>query len=138
MAARLFIFCVALLSVSAMAIFVYIRKVNLIERARTWPLTEATIQTAAVEAIPNGRYTVDLPTFGFSYVIDGEYYSGRFALLEHGDRADELVKKLANQKLSVHYDPKHPEIHFIPNNTIEGCEIEQKINDMPFSLNPEA
>lgn len=138
MATRVFIFFIAIVGVSVTALVAWTRKVKRVEQARRWPSTEATIQSAAIETFPAGRYTVNLPAFSFSYAVDGEYFSGRFALRASDNVADQLVKKLANQKLAVHYDPQHPESHFIPNDMIEGCEVLQKVNNMPFGLNPEA
>lgn len=138
MVTRVLIFFIAIIGVSVTALIAYMRKVKRVEQARAWPSTEATIQSAAIETFPAGRYTVDLPAFSFSYAVNGEYYSGRFALRASDSVADELVKKLADQKLTMHYDPQHPESHFIPNDMIEGCEVVQKLSDMPFNLDPEA
>jgi hypothetical protein len=92
-------------------------------QARNWPSTEATIQLAKIEAVRNGRFSEDLPCFAFSYVVDGEYYSGRFALSAKGDRADALIKEMVGKKLTVRYNPKRPASYFIPDDAIEGCEV---------------
>lgn len=138
MAVRLIIFFIVVLGIPAALIYAYMRKVKRVERARNWPSTEATIQSAAIETFPAGRYTVDLPAFSFSYTVGGEYHSGRFALRASDNVAEDLVKNLANQKLAIHYDPQHPDVHFIASDMIGGCEVLQKLSDMPFSLNPEA
>ena len=57
-----------------------------VDEAKSWPSTEATIQSGGIEEINSGRSTFERPVFAFSYVVDGEYYSGRFALLAKGDR----------------------------------------------------
>ncbi|MGA9062904.1 MAG: hypothetical protein WB341_14720 [Terracidiphilus sp.] len=112
------------------------RKENRVEEALNWPTTEATVQTAAVERVGGGRYAPDLPVFAFSYVVEEEYYSGRFALDAKGDRADDLVKEMIDRKLAVCYDPKRPSTWFIPDESIEGCEVYQKLSDKLDPLYP--
>jgi len=58
-------------------------------------------------------------------------------LLEHGDRAADLVKAMVDRKLMIHYDPQHPETYFIPDATIEGCQVEQKLSEAPLGTSPE-
>jgi hypothetical protein len=72
--------------------------------------------------------SVDLPVFAFSYVVDGEYYSGRFGLFARGDHADSLIREMVNRKLPVNYDPARPERWYIPNDMIEGCKVAQRIH----------
>ena len=104
-------------------IALFMRRAFRENRALSWPSTEATIQSAGVKTIGTGRYSVDLPCFAFSYAVDGEYYSGRFALDAKGDRADTLVKELINKKLTMQYDPTRPSSYSIPDEWIEGCEV---------------
>ncbi len=69
-----------------------------------------------------GRYT-RLPWFDFSYVVDGEYYSGTFMLSAQGDRANTLLKEMDGCKFGVCYDPTRPSRFWIAEETIEGCEV---------------
>jgi hypothetical protein len=49
--------------------------------AADWPETEATIRSAEMETVDRvGHLGELLPFLAFSYVVDGEYYSGRFGL----------------------------------------------------------
>src|SRR5580692_6116546 len=49
--------------------------------AKSWPTAQATIQPGGMEPVNSGeRRAVILPCFAFSYVVNGEYYSGRFSL----------------------------------------------------------
>jgi hypothetical protein len=91
------------------------------EEAESWPSTVATIQSAAIEN-HGGRYALDLPCFAFSYVVNGEYYSGRFSLSANGDRADELLREMIGRKIAVQFNPKKPARHSMPDERIEGCE----------------
>ena len=92
-------------------------------QARNWLSTEATIQSAGIETIGTGRYSEELPCFAFSYVVGGEYYSGRFALSAKDDHADALIKEMVDRKLIVLYNPKRPSSYFIPNDEMEGYEV---------------
>lgn len=70
-----------------------------------------------------GRGYSDLPCFAFSYLVAGEYYSGRFALWAKGGRSDELLRELIESKFTIRYDPDHPSSFFIPDETLGGCEV---------------
>ena len=126
-----FVFAVVLLGICALGGFIAWDKWKdkRIDRARCWPTTEATIQSADIERLGAGTRAPYVPCFTFSYVVDGEYQSGRFALSAGDDRADELVKDMIGRRLSVNYDPENPSNFFIPDEIIEGCEIYQRIND---------
>jgi hypothetical protein len=90
--------------------------------AHNWPTVEATIQSADIEEV-GIRYKVPLPCFAFSYVIEGDYHSGRFALSVGGQQADGSLKELIGRKLTVHYDPKCPSSFYIPDEFIEGYDV---------------
>jgi hypothetical protein len=100
-----------------------------VEKAKQWPNTEATIQTAAIEIVAQDRFnTVRLPVFAFSYQVRGEYYSGRFALVPYTVEYDEsLTNRMIGHKLVVCYDPTHPDRWLIPDELIDGYRIEQKM-----------
>jgi hypothetical protein len=53
-------------------------------KASQWPLTEATVESGEIEVVAHARDgDVRLPMFAFSYKIDANYYSGRFALFPY-------------------------------------------------------
>ena len=103
-----------------------------------WPLTEGTIESAAPEIVTTyGRPNVRLPTFAFSYKVAGEYYSGRFSLMPYiTDPDDGLTSRMIGRKLAVKYDPRRPEVWFIPEKLIEGCKVEQKMSHSLIGLQP--
>jgi hypothetical protein len=113
------------LIIGAVAVFIAViaKRAKRQREAQSWPSTEGTVQSAAIETVGSGRSAVELPCFAFSYVVDGEYYSGRFSLSAHGDQADELVKKLGNVKFSVQYDPAKPASYYLPDDEMEGFEV---------------
>ena len=63
-----------------------------VEVAKGWPTAEATIQYGRIEVVSaKGLNTVRLPAFAFSYQVQGEYYSGRFALMPFTVQYDEYL-----------------------------------------------
>ena len=106
-----------------------------VEQAEGWLQAEATIESGGLEGTAQGR--ARLPTFAFSYQIAGKYYSGRFALLRYTadpDRA--LIDRMIGRKLQVRYDPRRPEVWFIPDKVIKGCKVEQKMGPHFIALYP--
>jgi hypothetical protein len=107
-----------------------------VERTESWPITEATIESAAVEVVTSSEYAgVELPVFAFSYHVDGHYHSGRFALMPvHRDGS--LITRMIGRKLQVRYDPQRVDVWFIPNEYIEGCKVEQKLGPHFVDFSP--
>jgi hypothetical protein len=105
------------------AVWIISSRSKLSAEARAWPTTEARIQNASTTVL--GRYSGPIPCFSFSYVVDGEYYSGSFGLSADGDRADTLARELIDKKILVSYDPDKPSKFYVPEETIEGCEVKQ-------------
>ena len=113
-----------------------IRKTDRLETANSWPICEGTIQSAGMEMIGRGRRAIVLPCFAFSYVVNGEYHSGRFALSARDEKASALIRELVNKKLTIHFDPEHPSTYFIPVELIEGCQVHQKLGSDLFGFYP--
>jgi len=91
--------------------------------AESWPCTEATVQSAGIETVGSGRSAVELPCFAFSYVVGGEYYSGRFSLSGCDDRSATLIRAMIDKKVTVSYDPNKPSSYCISERIIEGCAV---------------
>ena len=92
----------------------YLRK-RRTKDAADWPETEATIQSAGMELIERvGHIREEVPFFAFSYVVQGEYYSGRFGLRVPEDRATSLMREWINTKIALQYDPNRPSVYRIP------------------------
>lgn len=68
------------------------------------------------------RYS-ELPWFDFSYVVDGEYYSGTFMLAADRERAETLLREMDEKSFQLSYDPTLPSKFYIMQQTIEGCEV---------------
>ena len=86
----------------------------------TWPTTEGTVRGSGMAAV--SRYD-QLPWFDFSYVVDGEYYSGTFMLDAEGDRANSLLREIDDKNFKIRYDPTRPSKFYIADETIDGCEV---------------
>lgn len=126
------------LSVAGVLFYRFARKMNLVDQAKSWPGTDATIQSSALEVVAHARYgEIELPCFAFSYVVGGQYYSGRFALMGLDDRPDDLLKTLVDTKLRVNYNPKQPAQWHIPQDRIEGYQVEQRISAELAKLYPD-
>lgn len=112
---------------------------KLVQEAREWPATEARIESGALERThESGR--VILPTFGFSYQVSGEYYSGKFSLLPKRAFSSEArealvgsMESMIGRKLLLRYNPRHPDAWFIPEERIDGCKVEQRIGSHMFN-----
>jgi hypothetical protein len=99
-----------------------------------WLETKATIQNAVVERLD--KYT-SYPSFGFSYAVRGEYFSGKFFLKANQQESEELVKTLPNREFPIQYDPNNPSAWYIAEATIASREIIQKLSpDYPSDSGP--
>lgn len=105
-----------------------------VEDAGTWPITEATIESGALERTRDTRAV--LPTFAFSYQIAGEYFSGRFGLIPAGTDSATLIDSMIGKKLQLRYNPRRPTAWFIADERIEGCKVEQKLGPHIVGLYP--
>ena len=123
-----------LIAVAAWIVSGY-RQRKLVQDAREWLLTEATINSGALESMQGTNKAV-LPTFAFSYQVSGEYYSGKFSLMpkraffpSEARRAflESMIEGMIGRKLSIRYNPRQPDAWFIPEERIGGCKVEQRI-----------
>ena len=118
----------ALIAVLSVVVALFVRLFRIAKQdteSKTWPSTEGTIRSAGMENVGNGRYALNLPCFAFSYVVNGEYYSGRFSLSGCDDRSAALIRELIDRKLTVLYDPHKPSTCRISEVRIEGCAVGQ-------------
>ena len=110
-----------------------------VEAAQAWPMTEATVQSGEMEVVASTRGgDVSIPCFAFSYVVKGEYYSGRFGLLPNFGNPDQVISRMKDRKFQIHYDPAKPEAYYIPGEQMEGCDIEQRLSDRLVDMYPKA
>jgi len=105
-------------------------------KARQWPQTEGTIESGAIEILAYADAWIELPTFGFSYKVAGEYYFGRFSLMPYREPREFLLVRMAGRRLRIHYDPARQEIWFIPDELIEECKVQKKMGPHFVGLYP--
>jgi hypothetical protein len=107
-------------------------------KAKTWPATEATIQSGDLEVVNTARgMPIQLPAFAFTYLVNGERYSGRFALKPYiSEPPAGFIDRMIGRKLQVLYNPAKPEQWYLPEDLLEGCKIEQKMGPHLVSLYP--
>jgi hypothetical protein len=104
------------------------------EIAQTWPETAATIESGRLEPVKQSR--ASLPTFAFSYHVNGEYYSGRFGLIPGDTSSEALIQRLVGRKLQIRFNPEQPEVWFLAEERIEGCKVEQELDPHLIDLSP--
>lgn len=94
--------------------------------AADWPETEATIQSAEMDIVERvGHLPERLPFFAFTYVVDSEYYSGRFGLRVAEDRASAVMKEWVGTRITVRYDPKRPSVFSPPDElSVDGFRVD--------------
>lgn len=99
-------------------------------KAKTWPTTEATIQSGNTEHVGNADgIEIKLPVFNFTYLINGENHYGRFSLQPYiTDPGPGLFPRMIDRKLQIRYNPAKPEEWFIADEYIEGCRVGQKLS----------
>jgi hypothetical protein len=93
--------------------------------AADWPQTQATIQSAKLELVERTGYIrKEVPFFTFSYLVDNEYYSGRFGLRVAEDRALTLTRDWVGTTMSMRYDPTQPSVFWIPDEIpVDGFRV---------------
>jgi hypothetical protein len=104
------------------------RQRKLVRQAGQWLPVEAKIESGALEGMRESGKVV-LPTFAFSCQVSEQYHSGRFSLRANLSKAlaESMIDQMIGRKLLVRCDPDHPEMWFIPDELIDGYEVEQKI-----------
>jgi hypothetical protein len=107
------------------------RESRLLQETRDWPTTEATVESGALESTQESGKEI-LPTFAINYQVAGEYYGGSFCLIPEkrfpgAEFIQALMKGMIGRKILVRHDPKRPQVWFIPDESIDGCKVGQKV-----------
>ncbi|MCI0348888.1 MAG: DUF3592 domain-containing protein [Acidobacteriales bacterium] len=102
-------------------------------RSKSWPVTTARIETfeARRDHVPRSFAVRILCQVGYSFTVDGSYYSGNFALhaateavVVDDQAAEDLGRVLIGRTLEVRYDPKRPDDSIPAEKEFEGRKIE--------------
>jgi hypothetical protein len=101
-----------------------------VKRTRSWPKTSAKIHSAKLEVMKlDDKNDIELPCLAFSYAAAGGNYSGRFSLFTNGEEEGKSVaRKMIDRELQIQYDPKRPSTWYIPDEKIDGFEVERKMS----------
>jgi hypothetical protein len=106
-----------------------------VEEIEGWLQAEATIESGGLEGTAQGRAgcrhsrsLIRLPG-GITRVAS-------LFLRYTANPYRSLIDRMIGRKLQVRYDPRRPEVWFIPNKVIEGCKVEQKMNPHFIALYP--
>jgi hypothetical protein len=88
-------------------------------------MTDATVESASIETVgyEEGRGSLELPTFRFSYQVAGEYYAGRFSLRPPINDERSLLLHMIRRKVRIHYNPENPKAWILHDEMIEGCKV---------------
>jgi hypothetical protein len=77
---------------------------------RHWPRIEASVESSGVREIRTRHSHYFVAELAYSYVIGGDYYSGRFARDFRDEAAAwEYANQMRGANAMVHYHPRHPE-----------------------------
>jgi hypothetical protein len=108
-------------------------------KAASWPVTEATIQTMRVVYVPDGRATRPLDVGDFSYTVSDEYYSGTLAVSSSFSTGNAAPRDLINHKIQLRYNPHKPEQFSVPQQEIGGFLLDPYdgagLDEYPMDLN---
>ena len=104
------------------------RQRKLARQAGQWVPVEGRIESGALEGTRESGKVV-LPTFAFSYQVSEDFYSGRFSLRANISKplAESMIDQMIGRKILLRYDAHRPELWFIPEESIDGYKVEQKI-----------
>ena len=93
-----------------------------------WPQVDGVIENLLIEVDHSGDGDVRTPVVSFSYTVNGERYSGVFALEGYLSLATrELFEGIAGMSLPVKHNPKDPAKWYIGVSEIGGFRIEQRL-----------
>ena len=128
---------IAVIGVMIILVAWLVRRIR-VRSARHWPMAEGTVESGVREVVFSSKYgNIELPVFAFSYRVARDYYSGCFALRPYiTDPGESVIDRLIGRKLQVRYNPTRPSVWFIPDELIEGCRVEQKLDPHLVSYPP--
>ena len=82
-----------------------------VRQAQSWPSTQGTISGAAARPTNDRRFKPWIGELTYSYVVNGEYYSGFHQIRARKERrAEELVSGWKGRMVIVRYSAKKHEI----------------------------
>jgi len=104
------------------------------DKTAAWPITEGMIQSVNTEIVYQGRGSHADDVCDFSYVVNGDYYSGRLLVSRRSEEAQSAaLTVLVNKKFPVRYNPRKPEKFAVVSVDLDGFCLGQH-HDSPFTV----
>ena len=105
------------------------------ENPDNWPQTEATIQSVG-RVIGSGRGSYPFDVGDFSYVVNGEYYSGRATISGSSSIGNSQPKDLVNKKFQLRYNPRQPDKYDLSESDVAGFLLDPYDDFLMRDLDP--
>lgn len=128
------VFVVALGALALLVVWLYRRAVPE-ENTDNWPVTEATIQSVG-RVIGSGRGSYPFDVGDFSYIVNGEYHSGRATISRSFSTGDDQPKDLVNKKFQVRYNPRKPDKYDLSQADVAGFLLDPYDDFLMHDLDP--
>jgi hypothetical protein len=74
---------------------------------QSWPSKEGTVETSEVQEISTRAGSYFVVDLGYSYLVNGEYYSGH--LIQREPEPYEYARAMKDSKVMVRFHPEKPE-----------------------------
>lgn len=105
------------------------------ENTDTWPETEATIQSVN-KVIGSGRGSYPLDVGDFSYVVNGDYYSGRATISRSFSAGNSQPRDLVDKKFQVRFNPREPDKYDLSQSDVGGFLLDQYDDFLMHDIGP--
>ena len=94
-------------------------------RSRKWPSVPGTVQKGIVEEDSSGEGgTTYRCVVQYNYAVGGETRAGLFALeVASTDEGHLVLSQTEGRAVTVHFDPKRPQISFVAEKEIDGHSV---------------
>lgn len=103
------------------------------DKTASWPVTEGTIQSVNTEIVNEGRNSHSDEVCDFSYLVNGEYYSGRLCISRSDQAENAALSNLVNKKFPVRYSQQKPEKFAVVSVELDGFFLCRHY-ELPFTV----
>jgi hypothetical protein len=124
---------VIVLAVVAILGILVLRKTWFASTAKMWPVIEARIENVFLDVSSRGPNRVEQThtVLAYAYAIGDSYYSGQITLSASQVSLESVEKEMVGRQISVHYNPKKPEISIFLKREVLGRLV---VTDRRLSL----